>query len=168
MHVTGTPPQWFSISLEGPTRAQRSFAWTDGTFSFERVDPGAYTVTATSSVGSAEAKVTVGADSAHVDLTLAVSAAITGKLVGADGAPIGGLGLVVVPDGGDGHMNIRVTNEPESSQPDGTFKVPAKPGKQILVVLTGGGAPTMKKVTVVDGQTADVGTIVVGAPPAKP
>ena len=167
VHVTGTPPTWFSVELEGPTNAQRSFAWTDGTFSFERVDPGNYTVTAASSVGTAEAKLVVGADNAHVDLTLAIGATISGKLVDKDGKPVADVGVVVVAgtsDGGDGKMNIKITNQPESSGPDGTFKVDTKPGKVILVILTGGGAPTTRRLTITDGQALDAGTITIGAP----
>ena len=43
----------FTVELDGPTRAQRSFASTDGTFSFGRVDPGAYTVRVTSAPATA-------------------------------------------------------------------------------------------------------------------
>src|ERR1051325_7345404 len=46
------PTALFSVELDGPTRAQRGF--TDGKFSFGRVDPGTYTVRVQSSDGNAE------------------------------------------------------------------------------------------------------------------
>jgi hypothetical protein len=54
--VTG-PAALFTLELEGPTRAQRTF--TDGVLEMGRVDPGAYTVRVRSSDGNAEQQVEV-------------------------------------------------------------------------------------------------------------
>jgi protocatechuate 3,4-dioxygenase beta subunit len=167
VHVTGATPPYFTVELQGPTSAQRAFAWSDGTFAFARVDPGDYTINVSSSAGTAEAKVTVGADNAHVDVTLTQNATIIGKLVDADGKPVPDLGVVAVPDTGDGRLQIRITGEPDASGPDGNFHISTKPGKVTIAVLTGTGSPTTKPGQVaVAGQTLDVGSIVIT--PKKP
>jgi uncharacterized GH25 family protein len=165
VHATA-PPAWFSVELEGPTSAQRTFAWTDGTFSFARIDPGDYVVVVTSSAGTGEAKVTLGAaDNASVDITLTSNGTIVGKLVDVDGKPLPDIGLAVVPDTGDGRIQISLSGPPPTSGPDGSFSVPSKPGKMILAAMMHG-APAMKPGLVVQaGQTLDIGTFVVSPKP---
>jgi Carboxypeptidase regulatory-like domain len=158
VHAT-KPPEWFGVTLEGPTNARREFAWTDGTFSFGRVDPGDYTVTVTSSEGTAEAKVTVGNDNAHVGLTLTTGATITGILVDEAGKPLAGLPVIVVPDTGDGKMQIKIEGTPNTSGDDGVFHAPAKPGKSTLVVLGPGGTTTKPGLVITEGATLDVGKV---------
>jgi protocatechuate 3,4-dioxygenase beta subunit len=165
--VHATPaPAWFAVELDGPTSAQRTFAWTDGTFSFARVDPGDYTVKVTSSAGTGEAKVTVGAaENGSVEITLTSNGTIVGKLVDADGKPLADIGLAVVPDTGDGRIQISLSGPPPTSGPDGSFSVPSKPGKVILAALLHG-APAMKPGLVVQaGQTLDIGTFVASPKP---
>jgi protocatechuate 3,4-dioxygenase beta subunit len=164
VHATAAPA-WFSVELDGPTTAQRAFAWTDGTFSFANVDPGDYTVKVTSSAGTGEAKVTVGADNASVDITLTSNGTIVGKLVDADGKPLPDIGLAAVPDNGDGRIQISLSGPPPTSGPDGSFSVPSKPGKVILAAMLHG-APAMKPGLVVQpGQTLDIGTFVASPRP---
>ncbi len=168
VHVDA-PPSFFSVELDGPSAAQRTFAWTDGSFAFARVDPGDYVVRVTSSAGTGEAKVTVGPDGGHVEITLTSNAVITGKLADKDGKAMPDLGVTAVPDTGDGQLQISLEGPPPTSGPDGTFHVETKPGKVVLVVLMPG-APALKRGLVAEaGQTLDIGTFVVAPrPPPKP
>jgi len=159
------PPAWFSVELDGPTTAQRAFAWTDGSFSFANVDPGTYDVKVTSSAGTGEAKVTIGAENASVDITLTSNGTITGKLVDPDGKPMPEIGLAVVPDLGDGRLQISLSGPPPTSGPDGSFSVPSKPGKMILVALMRGAPASKPGLVVQAGQTLDIGTFVISPKP---
>ncbi|HET9991267.1 MAG TPA: carboxypeptidase-like regulatory domain-containing protein, partial [Kofleriaceae bacterium] len=164
---TDTPLAWFSVELDGPTSAQRDFAWTDGTFSFARVDPGNYVVKVTSSAGTGEGKVTIGAaENGSVDITLTSNGTIVGKLVDVDGKPLPDIGITTIPDTGDGRIEIRLSGPAPTTGPDGGFSVPSKPGKMILIAMMHG-APAMKPGLVVQaGQTLDIGTFV--ASPKSP
>jgi len=155
----------FTVELDGPTRAQRSFASTDGTFSFGRVDPGAYTVRVTSAAGNGEAQVQVVAgQSAAVDITLASNAVVTGTVVDPSGKPVAGAGVAVIPDSPDGHIRISLEGPPLMTNADGTFRVEAKAGPSALAVLTQP-RPTIKRgLSLTAGQTLDAGTIKLDAP----
>jgi len=169
VHVDGTPPPWFAVELDGPTGAQRTFGWTDGSFAFGRVDPGDYTVRVTSAAGNGEAQVKVGATAgAPVQITLASNAIVTGKLVDKDGKPVPDVGVVCVPDQGPGRLQISVSAPPPRTGPDGGFRVETKAGTVVVAAMTPG-APTMKRGVVLQaGQTVDVGPLVVDAkPPPK-
>jgi hypothetical protein len=162
-------PALFSVALEGPTEARRSF--TDGAFSIGRVDPGAYIVRVTSSDGNGEARVTVQpSQPATVEISLVANAAVVGMLVDGAGKPVAGLPLVVVDDTGDGRVQVMMEGPAPTSGPDGKFRVEHKAGKAALVVLAGGPAPVMRKGLVLEaGKTFDVGAIRVdSSPPPKP
>lgn len=150
----------FTVELDGPTRAQRSFATSDGSFSFGRVDPGTYTVRVTSSAGNAEAHVEVAAGQpATVELTLTANAVVIGTVVDADGKPAGGIPVTIVPDAGDGRISVQMEGPPPTTNPDGTFRVEAKAGPSALVVMVPP-RPTVKRgLTLVAGQTLDAGTV---------
>jgi protocatechuate 3,4-dioxygenase beta subunit len=71
-HGPGGPAALFSVELDGPSPARRTFA--GGAFHFARLDPGDYVVRVTSDDGRGEAKVSVGAGAkATVDVPLAAS-----------------------------------------------------------------------------------------------
>jgi protocatechuate 3,4-dioxygenase beta subunit len=164
-----SPPAWFNVQLDGPTTAQRDFTWTDGTFSFARIDPGTYTVKVTSNAGTGEAKVTVGAaENGNVDITLTSNGTIIGKLVDPDGKPMPDVGVTAIPDTGDGKIEIRLSGPAPTTGPDGSFSIPSKPGKMILIAMLRG-APVMKPGLVVQaGQTLDIGTFVATPNSPKP
>jgi protocatechuate 3,4-dioxygenase beta subunit len=156
------PLTWFTVELEGPTREQRTFATPDGTFSFGRVDPGRYKVSVTSSAGNGEAAVTVEPGKpASVEIALAANAIVTGKLVDAAGKPVGGIPVVVIPDQGEGRMQIRIEGPPTTSGPDGTFKVEAKAGPSIVVAMTPPSPTTKKGLQLEPGKTVDIGALTV-------
>lgn len=156
----------FTVELEGPTHQQRSFASADGTFSFARVDPGSYVVHVTSSAGNGDASVEVVAGKpASVEITLASNAVVTGTVVDAQGKPMGGAGIAVIPDAADGHIRISLDGPPPVTNPDGTFRIEAKAGPSAVAVLTQP-RPTIKRgLSLTAGQTLDVGTIKVEAAP---
>ncbi|HEY5924037.1 MAG TPA: carboxypeptidase regulatory-like domain-containing protein [Kofleriaceae bacterium] len=165
----GGMPSSFQVELAGPTHAQRGFASRDGTFSFSRIDPGDYTVNVSSSAGNGRATVKVlPGQTANVEITLAANAIVIGKLVDAAGKGVGGLPLAIIPDSGDGRRKVELHGMPPTSNPDGTFRLEAKAGPSVLMVL-GGGQPTSKSgLNLEAGKTLDVGTITVGGGPAPP
>jgi len=164
VHATA-PPTWFSVELDGPTSTQRTFAWTDGSFTFANVDPGAYTVKVTSPAGTGEAQVTIGAGNASVEVSLTSNGTIVGKLVDPDGKPLPDVGVAVVPDLGDGRLQISINGPPPTSGPDGSFSVPSKPGKMALVALMRGAPASKSGLVVQAGQTLDIGTFVISPKP---
>jgi hypothetical protein len=163
----GGMPSSFQVELEGPTHAQRSFASADGSFSFARIDPGDYTVTVTSSKGNGSAPLKVLAEqTATVEITLAANAVVVGKLVDAAGKPAAGLPLAIVADTG-GPLRIQIEGPPPTSNADGTFRLEAKAGPSVLMVLSQ--PPTRKAGLKLEaGKTLDVGAITVAAPPPPP
>ena len=111
-----------------------------------------------------------GGELSSVEITLVANAVIIGKVVDAAGAPVGGIGVAVVPETGDGHVQLSMEGPPPTSGPDGTFRLETKAGKVTLLLLTPP-RPTMKRGIVLDaGKTFDAGAITIGqpAPPPKP
>jgi hypothetical protein len=164
----GAPPS-FQVELSGPTRAQRSFAASDGTFSFSRIDPGDYTVTVTSSAGNGRATVRIAAGhTANVEIPLGANAVVVGKLVDAAGKPVGGVPLTIIPDSGDGRLQIQLEGPPPTSGPDGTFRLEAKAGPSMLLVMVPPRPIPKRGLNLEAGKTLDVGSITVGAPSPPP
>jgi protocatechuate 3,4-dioxygenase beta subunit len=150
----------FTVELDGPTRAQRSFASSDGTFSFGRVDPGAYTVRVTSAAGNAETHVQVIAGQvATAELTLTANAVVIGTVVDADGKPAAGVPVTIVADSGDGKISVQLEGPPPMTNPDGTFRVEAKAGPSALVLMVPPRPVVKRGLTLVAGQTLDAGTV---------
>jgi len=165
--VTGPagPTALFSVELEGPTRAQRSF--TDGKFLFGRVDPGNYTVRVQSSDGSALAKVTVTPNQpATLDITLAANAIVVGTLVDAAGKPLAGQTVTLVPDSGDGHVQIQLEGPPPTTGPDGRFRLEHRAEPCMLIVLRPPRPFTRGGLKLEAGKTLDLKTITVDSPAA--
>jgi hypothetical protein len=163
VHASG-PLGLFSVALDGPTHAQRSFAAADGRFELGHVDPGSYVVRVTSSAGNGEAKVTVAANqAATVDVTLVANAIVIGKIVDAAGKPVANIGVAVVPDVGDGSVSLQLDGPPPSSGPDGTFRVEARAGKVIVILMTPPKPTTKRGIVLEAGKTFDAGTITLGA-----
>lgn len=151
------PAGLFTVTLDGPTRTQRTF--TDGTFSLGRVDPGTYTVRVTSTDGNGEASVTVTPNTpATVDISLVANGVVVGSVVGPDGKPAPDIPVVVVDDHGDDRLQISLDGPPPTTGPDGKFRIERKAGKAVVVVL-GGRPPVSKKLTLEAGKTADVGVL---------
>jgi hypothetical protein len=163
-------PGVFAVELEGPTRAQRSFAAADGSFSFGRVDPGEYRVSVTSSAGNGAATVTVKpGQPASVDIALAANATVIGKLVDPSGKPLGGLPVAVIPDANNGQLSVSLSGPPPTSNPDGTFRIEAKAGLSAVIVLIPPRPVSKKGLMLEPGKTLDAGTITVeSSAPPKP
>lgn len=167
------PPALFSVELEGPTRTQRSF--TDGKFGFDRVDPGSYTVRVTSADGNGQARVDVPADGpATVAITLAANAILVGKLLDPAGAPLAGIPVALVPDTGDGRLQIRLEGPPPTTGADGSFRLEHSAGSVALIVLRPTQPFSKRGIVLAAGRTVDLGAITVdggggpGAPPGGP
>jgi hypothetical protein len=162
--VTGSagPSPLFSVELDGPTRARRSF--TDGKFSFSRVDPGTYTVRVQSADGNGEGKVEIKTnEAATLDVTLTSNAIVIGKLVDPNGNPLTGQAVVLTTDNGDGRMQFE--GLPPTTGPNGSFRLEHRAGKAILVVVRPS-RPFIKGGLVLEaGKTLDLGTFTVDAPP---
>jgi hypothetical protein len=162
--VTGPagPAALFSIELDGPTRAQRSF--TDGKFSFGRVDPGAYAVRVQASDGHGEARVTVTPNEpATLDVTLSANAVVIGRLVDGTGGPLAGELITLVPDSGDGRLQIQIDGSPSASAPDGRFRIEHGAGSSVLVVIRSPQPFTKRGLVLEAGKTLDLGTIKIDA-----
>ena len=172
--LTGTvrgpsgPVALFSVELDGPTTAARTF--TDGKFQLGRVDPGTYTVRVASKDGNGEAKVEVVAGQpATVDIVLTANAIVVGTIVDAVGKPLPGIPVTLVPDSGDGRLRISMEGPPPTSGPDGKFRLESKPGRHIFVALTQPRPVTRRGLALEAGKTLDVGAIgVESGPPPQP
>jgi hypothetical protein len=157
------PPGVFSVELDGTTRTTRSF--TDGTYSFGRVDPGSYKVRVQAADGNAEGSVTVQPNQpAKLDLALAANAIVTGVLVDPAGKPIAGQALALVPDSGDGRLQIRVEGAPATTGPDGRFRIERQAERCALFVMRPPRPFTRPGLVLEAGKTLDLGTITVDAP----
>jgi hypothetical protein len=152
-------PALFSVELDGPTHAQRSF--TDGAFSIARVDAGKYKVSVTSSDGHGEAEVVVEPDkTTTIEIKLAANSYIVGTLVDGGGKPVQGMGVIVIDDQPEGQLSISLEGPPPRSGADGKFKVEHKAGKCALVVMNPGKGPVVKRgLSLEPGGTLDVGQV---------
>lgn len=152
------PTAVFRIELAGPITAARTF--TDGKFQFGRVDPGAYTLRVSSKDGNAEVNVNVVANQpTKVDVTLVANAVVVGKVVDAEGKPLGGVGIVLIEDEGEGRTRISLEGPPPTSAEDGSFRVegPARPSALVLLTPP---SPTVKRPLALEaGKTLDLGAI---------
>ena len=156
----------FSVELDGPSPAQRSF--TGGSYSFARVDPGTYTVRVQATEGSGSATVTVAPDQpATLDIALAANAIVIGKLVDPAGAPIAGQDLALVPDRGDGHLSVTIDGLPPTTGADGSFRLEHRAERCALLVMRPPQPTTRRGLLLESGKTLDLGTITV-APPTTP
>jgi hypothetical protein len=161
------PAPVFTIELAGPTTAARTF--TDGKFQLGRVDPGSYMVRVTSSQGNAEVKVEVKPDQpTTVDITLVANAIVVGKLVDPQNQPLAGAPITLVPDLGDGRVQVSMEGPPPTSGSDGSFKLESKAGTSVLVVLIQPRPFTKRGLVLEAGKTLDVGTVRVESGPQKP
>ncbi len=161
------PAALFTVELEGPTRAQRTFS--GGKFELGRVDPGSYVVHVRSSDGNADAKVEVAAGTpATIEVTLAANAIVVGTIVDAAGKPLGGVPVTLVEQAGN-EVRVSISGPPPTSGPDGRFRLEHKAGPSALVVLVPP-RPTVKRGLVLEaGKTLDLGEVRVEArPPGGP
>ncbi len=160
----------FTVELDGPTTAARTF--TDGKFQLGRVDPGAYTVRVRSTDGNAETKVEVRpGQPATVDLTLVANAGVVGKLVDPQGKPLPDVGVALIPDAGDGRVQLSLEGPPPTSGPDGVFRLEAKAGPSIFLAMTPPRPFTKRGLVLEAGKTLDLGTVTItvdSGPPPKP
>ena len=155
-----------SVELEGPTRAQRGF--TGQAFSFDRLDPGAYTVRVAAGSLAGEGKIEIVAGQpATISIALAAAPRVVGTLVDPAGKPIAGAEVILVPERADGMLEFRSDGPPPVTGADGRFTLEHRPEHCALVItLTAGGQHTRRGLVLEGGKTLDLGTIVIkpGAP----
>jgi hypothetical protein len=105
---------------------------------------------------------------ASVDVPLVANAIVVGSLVDGDGKPLAGIPVALIDDHGDGKMRVEMSGPPPRSGPDGKFRLEHSAGKVIFLVLSGGGRPTQRPITLEAGKTVDLGTVKVDlAPPSS-
>jgi hypothetical protein len=76
--------------------------------------------------------------------------------------------VAVLPDTGDGQVNVTMDRAPPTTGPDGAFRIETPAGKGMLLVLTQP-TPTMRPGLVLTaGKTLDVGAIAIAATPVTP
>jgi len=159
------PGAVFSVELDGPTRAQRSF--TDGSFAFGRVDPGAYTVhVEAADQGNGDATVDVKpGEPATVAITLTANATVIGTLVDPSGKPLAGLAVVLAPDHHDGKPQIQIQGPPPTTDAAGRFRIDHRAEPCVLIVMLP--QPVLRPgLELVAGKTYDVGAVTVVVPAA--
>jgi hypothetical protein len=76
--------------------------------------------------------------------------------------------VTILPDTHDGQMRVELHGMPPTSNPDGTFRLEAKAGPSVLMVMTPPRPTTKPGLNLEAGKTLDVGLITVAAPPAPP
>jgi protocatechuate 3,4-dioxygenase beta subunit len=172
--VTGPtgPTAVFSVDLANPPVFDRR-NFSDGTFSFGRVDPGTYTVTVKAPEGSAEVKVEVQPGTpATVAIALAANATVTGTLVDAAGKPLAGRPVVLSPDHDETQLSIMMEGPPPTSGPDGRFRLEHRAERCGLVVLpvdAMSARPFVKRGLMLEaGKTLELGSVVVTPQDAGP
>ena len=167
-HGSTGPATLCTVTLTGPTHAQQSFANPDGSFSFARVDPGAYSVHVESELGNGDATTQVVAgQTATVDITLAANAIVIGMLVDSSGKPVAGVPIAVVPASPDGRISVSLSGPPPTSGPDGRFRIETKAIASALVAMVPPKPVVKNNLPLQAGQTYDVGNVVVDAPPPQ-
>ena len=93
---------------------------------------------------------------------------MVGKLVDASGKPLGGVPSAIIPDSGDGRMRVELTGPPPTTNPDGSFRLEAKAGLSILMVMTPPRPFSKRGLNLEPGKTLDVGTVPVTGPAGPP
>jgi len=174
VHGARGPTDLFSVRVERPTSDAGSLAFpppdpgprytgffTDGAFTFPRLDPGDYTIDVTSTDGAGKATVHVSSDeAATVDILLVANGTGSGRVVDEAGKPLSGMPVALIPDQPPGQLQIKIHEEPTTSGADGRFQVAGPAGMTTLVIL--GRAPTAKRgVPVAAGNSIDVGDVTV-------
>ncbi len=150
------------VQIDGPSGV-RVARVRDGRFSFERLEPGPYTVEASTQDGATSSSLTVEAGvTADLELSLERFATLTGTIVDAQGAPLADA-KITIATGEDGR--IELTNDgrepPNKTDAEGKFEIEAAAGDRLLVVQ-GSDSPiplAVQPVVVVAGEDRDLGEI---------
>jgi hypothetical protein len=164
------PVKGFTIELEAPSRQSFWMGGTSWEFAGDRFElrdaPAASVklVARTSDGAVGEALVTLGAEStSEVEITVKSTASVSGRVLdGATNAP--------VPDAFLRLEGQRSPGGPQTTRSDGRFtleRIP--PGEHVLIIMAGPSRPPERRpVTLVEGQVADLGDIVLSPPGTAP
>jgi Carboxypeptidase regulatory-like domain len=171
----GKPVPAFEVALDGgngeglPAHRAQAFDSADGAFQFGQMDPGTWRVKVTTAEGSGEAQVeVVPGKRAEVAVTLTRYGAVSGQVLGADGKPVVGAPVVAATVSG-GRTMVRMEGEPERTDQEGRFRLSVGAGKHMLMVMSPGGPPLVRKpIEITSGQALELGKLTVEAPASPP
>lgn len=171
--ASGKPVTEFTVEISGPALRAQTFRDAEGKFRLERVDAGIYKLRVSASEGQATLDATVAPvsrDAAPVAVSLSTVGRVVGKVLRADGAPLAGAGVALVPppdpNDKDGHLRVEIHDDLPTTASDGSFSAEVAAGRHMLLVLGDGpGLTVRKEVEVGIGQVVDVGTLRIEATP---
>lgn len=167
--TAGKPVVDYRIAADsdGPGK-RRTIHADDGAYKLAGLDPGHYTVTATSEQGTGSVEVDVKAgQTAQAPITIVGDAHVQGRFVDTAGAPLADRMVLVTPRQAPGSMMINIESPPPRTAADGTFSVATPAGARTLLILGEHGPELQKDLDVSAGQQLDLGTIK-AEPPGPP
>jgi uncharacterized protein (TIGR03382 family) len=136
-----------TVRLRGPGDTDESRTTDDaGTFRFDGLEDGDYTLdVARKGFASAQDTVTVAGPTGHAVVMTGVEVAVTGRVTGADGAPVAGAAVLV-----DGMADFR--GEPLRTSADGAFALRVVAGYRGIHVMEVPGYLDLHEFRLVDGD----------------
>lgn len=150
------------VRLGGPSG--RSGTAREGSFEFERLEPGRYTVTIQTSTGGASVELEVeGGHTATAELAIQRFARIRGRMLDDAEQPIVGAIVMVGDSPEEGMVEIRQEGdiEPLVTDAEGRFDVAAAPGGRVVLLLDPKEPRplALERVVVESGKDVDLGDL---------
>jgi hypothetical protein len=159
----GAPVPAYDLDCKGPTMVSQHVAAADGTYTLDRLPPGAYDCHVDSDGGPAAGSATVADQPVELDLTLVGWASVSGTAVDDKGAPLAGLSVIASTASMSRAIGDLVAGNGPKTDATGAFDlVHLGPGKaSIALFLPAGGFKTFatREVDLVAGQHLELGTI---------
>jgi len=165
------------FEVHAGTTIDRTFIDEDGRFSVERLEPRELAITVVAAEGAVTEVVQLRSGSlASQTFALEPWGRVTGRLVGTDGTPRGGVALQVRASGGERDHGQRLADAlsgtPQSTDPDGRFSIDGIGTGRGALAFGGGGVLSGKPIAAQvlffaeAGGTIDVGDVVLLDPGA--
>jgi hypothetical protein len=168
----GTPVAEYDVSCRGPTGSvDRHSTAPTGSITLAHLAPGEYSCDIDAPAGPASGKATVASSEAHLELTLARWASVTGIVVDTTtGKPLPGINVVVTGGGASGNQMMQaMLGQAPVTDAAGKFKVDhVAPGPGAVMLLASGSLEHADhhEFTATEGQLVDLGTIKLAPKPA--
>lgn len=166
----GAPVTKFDIECDGEKTGKQHVEAADGGYAVERLPPGAYTCEVTCDIGTGEGHVEVASEPAHLDITLARWATVTGVAVDVvSKQPVAGvIAMVSSENKADTQaFGNLMTGKAPTTDPTGRFtveRVAAGKGSVALMPKDSFTPLGSRAFTAAEGQRVDVGTIEIVKP----